>query len=119
MYWVFFSSPVFWQVNADGWPDLLFANHHRDGSHRNTSFLYWGGPEGFSPGRRLELPADGPHLMTVTDHGNVYDRSHRYSYIHITREGIRFRPTAARDRLGCRYAARHIRAYPGAFRGFR
>ena len=67
--------------NADGWADLLFANHHRNGTHRNLSFLYWGSPDGFSAKRRVELPADGPHLMTVVDHGNVHDRSHDYHYL--------------------------------------
>lgn len=72
--------------NGDGWADVLFANHHKDGSHRNNSFLYWGGPQGFSPERRLELPAKGPHLMTVTDPGNVFDRQARYAYDSPVRE---------------------------------
>ena len=72
--------------NADGWTDLLFANHHKDGSHRNDSYLYWGGPKGFSPERRLALPAKGPHLMTVTDPGNVFDRWPRYAYISPAKE---------------------------------
>lgn len=72
--------------NGDGWPDLLFANHHRDGSHRNRSFLYWGGPSGFSKERRLELPADGPHLLTAMDAGNIFDRSDDYDYISPARE---------------------------------
>ncbi|MBL9213893.1 MAG: VCBS repeat-containing protein [Opitutaceae bacterium] len=67
--------------NGDGWTDLLFANHHKDGSHRNDSYLYWGGPEGFSPDRRLELPAKGPHLMTVVDPGNIYDRRPQHAYV--------------------------------------
>ena len=28
-----------------------------------------------------ELPAKGPHLMTVTDAGNVFDRRPRYTYV--------------------------------------
>jgi hypothetical protein len=78
--------------NGDGWLDLLFANHHRNGSHRNNSYLYWGGPEGFPPERRLELPAKGPHLMTVTDAGNVFDRRTRYTYVSAAKQF----PTATR-----------------------
>jgi len=72
--------------NADGWIDILFANHHKEGSHRTDSYLYWGGPEGFSPERRLDLPANGPHLMTVTDPGNIYDRQARYTYLSPARQ---------------------------------
>jgi len=72
--------------NGDGWTDILFANHHKDGSHRNDSYLYWGGKDGFSIERRLELPAKGPHLMTVTDPGNVFDRRPRYSYVSPAKE---------------------------------
>lgn len=72
--------------NRDGWIDLLFANHHRNGSHRNNSYLYWGGPQGFSVENRLELPAKGPHLMTVTDAGNVFDRRPRYTYLSAARQ---------------------------------
>jgi len=72
--------------NGDGWTDILFANHHKDGSHRSDSYLYWGGKDGFSPDRRLELPAKGPHLMTVTDPGNVFDRRLSYSYVSPAKE---------------------------------
>jgi len=72
--------------NADGWPDLFISNHHRNGSHRTDSFLYWGGPEGFSTQRRLDLPARGPHLMTVTEPGNVYDRRPSYRYLSALKE---------------------------------
>lgn len=67
--------------NQDGYPDLLFTCHILEGSHRNDSFLYWGGPEGFSPDKRRLLPGLGPHLMTVTDIGNVFDRQDRFDYV--------------------------------------
>ena len=72
--------------NADGWTDLLFANHHKNGSHRNDSYLYWGGPQGFSAARRLDLPANGPHFMTIVDPGNVYDRRPRFHYVSPARK---------------------------------
>jgi hypothetical protein len=68
--------------DGDGWLDLLIANHRRGGytdrpiphQHRTVSMLYWGGPKGFSPERRLEIPAIGPSGLNVRDPGNSYDR---------------------------------------------
>ena len=67
--------------NGDSRLDILFANHQKDGSHHLDSYLYWGGPKGFSPERRLSLPAIGPHFLTVTDMGNIHDRRNTYSYL--------------------------------------
>jgi hypothetical protein len=67
--------------NRDGRKDILFACHSFEGNHRNDSFLYWGTPEGFSPKHRTLIPAKGPHFMTVSDVGNIYDRTARYAYI--------------------------------------
>ena len=72
--------------NADGWMDLFFANHQRNGNHRTDSFLYWGGPNGYVAEHRLDLPSRGTHLMTVTDHGNISDRQHDYHYISPAKE---------------------------------
>ncbi|MBL9214288.1 MAG: VCBS repeat-containing protein [Opitutaceae bacterium] len=66
--------------NRDGHPDLLFTCHTQEGSHRNDSYLYWGGPQGFSPERRTLLPGLGPHLLTVTDIGDVRARTDRFDY---------------------------------------
>jgi len=68
--------------DGDGWLDLLIANHREGGytdrpishRHRTNSMLYWGGPKGFSPERRLEIPAIGPSGLNVRDPGNSYDR---------------------------------------------
>ncbi len=67
--------------NYDGFPDILFSNHRLEGSHRNDSFLYWGGPDGFSPEHRTLLPGLGPHLLMVNDIGNIAHRGERYDYI--------------------------------------
>jgi hypothetical protein len=43
-------------VNGDGHPDLAFAaRDRRSGPER--SWLYWGGPQGFSDSRRVPLPS--------------------------------------------------------------
>ncbi len=67
--------------NQDGYPDILFTCHTLEGSHRNDSYLYWGSPDGFSPQRRSLLPGLGPHLLTVADIGNIFDREDRFEYI--------------------------------------
>lgn len=75
------SGALTTDFNADGWIDILISNHQANGNHVNDSYLYWGSAAGFSPERRLLLPAQGPHLMTVTDPGEIHDRRHRYSYV--------------------------------------
>ena len=67
--------------NNDGVTDLLFACHKVEGAHRNLSFLYEGGPQGFSPERRQLLPGLGPHFLAGVDVGHVSDRGDRYDYI--------------------------------------
>jgi len=75
--------------DGDGWLDLLIANHRQGGytdqpvphRHRVASMLYWGGPEGFSPERRLEIPSIGPSGLNVRDAGNSYDRGFYEDYI--------------------------------------
>ena len=67
--------------NADGWKDILFACHTDGTNHRTESFLYWGGRPGFSSDRRTQVPSVGVHFMSVTDVGNIADRSDEFSYI--------------------------------------
>lgn len=81
------SGVIAADFNRDGHKDLLFACHSKDGNHRNDSYLYWGGLDGFSPGRRLLIPGKGPHLFNLTDIGNVHDRTDRYDYISEPIEG--------------------------------
>ena len=81
------SGVMIADFNADGWCDLLFANHQKNGSHGAVdSYLYWGGAQGFSSERRLSLPAKGPHMMAVVDMGNIYDRRNTYSYLSPMKE---------------------------------
>ncbi len=67
--------------DRDGHVDILLQCHQKDGNHRTDSFLYWGGPEGFSPLRRTALPSRGPHGFAGVDIGQAYDRSDRYDYV--------------------------------------
>ncbi|HWP40102.1 MAG TPA: VCBS repeat-containing protein [Tepidisphaeraceae bacterium] len=80
--------------DGDGWIDLLISNHRLDGSsdrpgphdHRTHSMLYWGGREGFSPQRRWDFPANGPHAMNVRDVGNGIDRGLYEDYLSAPRQ---------------------------------
>ncbi len=67
--------------DRNGYQDILFSCHSRDGNHRNQAFLYWGGPDGFSTERRSQLPVLGPHFLSVIDIGHIYDRGDRYDFI--------------------------------------
>jgi hypothetical protein len=46
-------------LNDDGWPDIVISN-----SYIEEAYLYWGGPQGFSPERRQKLPV--PHAWTCS-----------------------------------------------------
>ncbi|WP_428940150.1 FG-GAP repeat domain-containing protein [Fontivita pretiosa] len=80
--------------DGDGWIDLLISNHRLDGSsnrpgphdHYTHSMLYWGGREGFSPQRRWDFLANGPHAMNVRDVGNGIDRGLYEDYISVARQ---------------------------------
>ncbi len=67
--------------DRDGHMDLFLQCHSKDGNHRTDSFLYWGGPDGYSTERRTDLPSRGPHGFSGVDIGQVYDRSDRYDYL--------------------------------------
>ena len=67
--------------DRNGYEDILFSCHSKDGNHRNDSFLYWGSRAGYSPDRIGRLPVLGPHHLSVIDIGHIYDRSDRYDFI--------------------------------------
>lgn len=69
--------------NKDGWQDIFFANHTDGANHRTDSYIYWGGKDGFSTGRRLSLPGIGVHGMMRPDIGNIKDRSDAFDYISV------------------------------------
>ena len=54
-------------LDGDDWPDLVFANVS-DGVERAVdSYLYWGGPEGYTADRRTELPTVGASDIEIVD----------------------------------------------------
>ena len=64
------NDVVIEDMNADGEADLILANYASDGFFDTDSYVYWGGPQGFSPDRRLELPTSGASGITIADFDN-------------------------------------------------
>lgn len=54
-------------MNQDGYLDLTFANYANGGFFDTTSFIYWGGPEGFADAARTELPTSGASAIVIDD----------------------------------------------------
>ncbi len=106
--------------NGDGINDLLLICHRSEGdpdrvgatgNHRTSSFLYWGGRDGFSPTRRSEIPSKGAHYDSGVDLGNIYDRR----FIRIPFKPLRVRRRIRRPhRLGGRRTPRLARALSSA-----
>jgi len=66
------ADPTIADLDADGWPDLVFSNRY-DGegftaeSYEVDSYIYWGGSEGFDPARRTDLPTNGAARSAAAD----------------------------------------------------
>ncbi len=81
-------------LDADGFVDLVFANHHNDTSYATDSFVYWGSASGWSAADRTSLPTLGAWAVEVADldrdgwldliFGNYYDgtRQNISSYVY-------------------------------------
>jgi hypothetical protein len=61
-------------LNADGYPDLVFANEGAEAGIENlapdrglSSYIYWGSPTGFDPARRFLLPTLGARDVVIAD----------------------------------------------------
>lgn len=54
-------------LNADGWPDIVFSNNYDGANWRIGSFVYWGSRQGFSPTALTALPTIGATGNAVAD----------------------------------------------------
>jgi hypothetical protein len=54
-------------LNSDGWTDLVVCNFQEHYSYEVPSFIYWNGPDGFSPAKRTPLYEHGAQGCTVSD----------------------------------------------------
>ena len=43
-------------LNGDGYPEIVFCNFIHNYSVHMNAYIYWGGPGGYQPERRTELP---------------------------------------------------------------
>ena len=59
-----------WDLNNDGWMDLVFTNWGNDESYNIESHIYWGSPDGFSTKNRTGLPTYGSIAHTCADLNN-------------------------------------------------
>ncbi len=48
-------------LNNDGYPDIVFANQGDD------AYIYWGGPEGYTPANRSTLPVRQAYTVEIAD----------------------------------------------------
>jgi hypothetical protein len=75
------SGSIALDFNGDGWLDLAVACHKMpNGDHRANSFVFFGGPDGFSDYRKIELPTNGAHETTFIDAGHIYHRRFEIAY---------------------------------------
>lgn len=56
-----------YDVDGDGWRDLVFACHYDDATMETFSLVYWNGPEGIDATRYGMLPTHGAHTVAVHD----------------------------------------------------
>ena len=48
-----------YDLNYDGYPDIVFSNNNYDYEYQVNSYIYWGGQNGFSAANKLELSTNG------------------------------------------------------------
>lgn len=61
------SDAALGDLNGDGWLDLVLANREATEAAGARSFVYWGGPEGYAPARRQELPTNEVNAVALAD----------------------------------------------------
>ena len=54
-------------LNRDGYLDIVFVNVIHNYTHLMNAYVYWGGPEPYSPQRRSEVPTLFAHGLDVAD----------------------------------------------------
>ena len=61
------TDVMFYDIDGDGYTDLLFASAGPGETPFGQSPIYWGSPRGFQRQRRLELPTVGASAVAVAD----------------------------------------------------
>ncbi len=85
------SGNIVLDFDGDGYQDILVFNHSESnrysgelvpkaGKHGVGSAIYWGGEEGFTPGRTSWIPSFGPHNRSNGDPGSLARRNPYEAY---------------------------------------
>jgi len=64
------ANPPYEDLSQDGYPDIVYVNYYDNSSYEINSYIYWGSADGFSTGRRTELPTVGARGAAVSDLNN-------------------------------------------------
>lgn len=56
-----------WDLNCDGWLDIVFSNYSSDLSYNIDSDIYWGSPAGFSVDHKISLPTHACISYAIAD----------------------------------------------------
>lgn len=54
-------------LNKDGFPDIVFCNYIHNYPGIRTAYVYWGSANGFTPGKRTELPTNWAAGVAAAD----------------------------------------------------
>ena len=54
-------------LDGNGYPDIFFSNNFDGSRHDIDSYIYWGGPDGYSPQNRSGLPTVGAFDASIAD----------------------------------------------------
>lgn len=64
------GQDVCYDLNCDGWPDVVIANEYDGSVFTIDSYVYWGSGTGYSSSNRLSLPTKGAYRVKVEDINN-------------------------------------------------
>ncbi|MEC8422307.1 MAG: VCBS repeat-containing protein, partial [Myxococcota bacterium] len=63
-------TPTVYDLNSDGYPELIFSNYGDGLQTEIDSYIYWGGASGYSVSNRTDLPTVGAHAAAIRDLDN-------------------------------------------------
>ena len=61
------GKSVIADLNRDGYPEIVFCNYIHNYPGLRTAYVYWGGPDGYKPEHRTELPTNWASGVAAAD----------------------------------------------------
>src|ERR1700736_150075 len=58
---------VIGSLNNDVYPDIVFCNYIHNYPGLRNAYIYWGGPDGYKPANRTELPTNWAAGVAAAD----------------------------------------------------